>query len=115
VIFLRVSNRKQTLLLGSGWIDALQRFGSLLFQLRMRQGFAREHALTFGSVVDKDRHDDGSLLQIGLGEPLVSVHVCVCAATLVIARILKELKTRETDLTEGDMIGGSRVAQSRQW
>src|SRR5580658_1375793 len=88
-----------------GWIDTLQRFGALLFQFRVRQGFAREHGIALRGVVDEDRHDHRRLLQVRFGETLVRVLIRVVAASRIVARVLDELKAGQAYLIERHVIG----------
>src|SRR5579859_479466 len=92
-------------------INSFQRLRELLFEFGMRQGQAWQHGIALGGVADKDSHNDGRLLHVWFGEALISIEICVCAAGLVVAGILDELESRETDLNKGEVIGGPGITQ----
>src|ERR1700677_4542595 len=56
-------------------IDSRDWRSQLLLLFRMGERLARHHRFALAGVVEEDRFDNGSLLQIGRVQPVVSVHV----------------------------------------
>ena len=72
-------------------------------------GFAREHVVCHGCVVEEGCHDYGGLLQVVFLNPVHHVLIGVVGAGVVFDGVLDELKAGDTDGIEGDVIGAARV------
>src|SRR5271165_710852 len=70
----------------------------------MGQRLARQHLVTHGGVVNKDRFDRGGLGEVLGLQPLVGVHVRVMRAGAVVQRVLNELKSWNPDGVKGLVI-----------
>jgi hypothetical protein len=92
----------------------LQPLVALIVQLRTRQWLAWQHLVSHGRVIDKNRFNHRRLPEVARLQPLISVHVGMRAARIVIQRILNKLKTRNPDRIEGQVIGSSRVAHGER-
>ena len=80
--------------------DIFERSGLLVAQLGVGHGFARNHLVAHGGVVEEDGLDGGDLREIGRLQALVGVHVGVVSAAFVVGRILNELEAGQADGVE---------------
>src|SRR5690606_24504336 len=70
----------------------------------------RKHLIAHGKVIDKRGNDDGVVLEVVLGQALEGIHIRVVGADRVLDRILDELKARDADAVEAQVVGTAGVA-----
>jgi hypothetical protein len=91
--------------------EVFQRGVLLLAEFGVGQGFAREHLVAHGGVVDEDRLYCCGLFQVAGLEVFVDVLIGVVGFGFVVERVLDELEAGDADRVEGEMVGAAGVAQ----